>query len=224
MKKDIFIKFRNILRKKMVIIGICTILSASALALLTRIQEKSISKPQVDIVKAKVNIKEGDKIKPEMYEIVKENYDKNINYITENDLKDSSIAKEVIYKGETIIKERLRDKNENENVEKLLYSLKVDPHSAVAGTIRSGDMILISGTVGENGNAISDYVLKDQQGNPKEIKVKAAYREDNTIVTESDSGVASVFILELENRKDVTILDKSANQNNQSLRLIMPQK
>lgn len=220
MKNSVVVKIKELTRKRGLIIIICGLLTVLSVLLINKIEVKNDNKDKVNVLRATMDISEDTDITADMYNIVQIEQVEGVEYISEDDLKDS-VSKTQIFKGEDITKNRIKDKDDIGNDGVILYSIKLTPEAAVSGTIRKGDKILIAGTFGDQNNAITDYVLKDASGQPKEVKVAEVYGDDNMKISD-DTKAAWQFTLELESIDDVIILDKAANT--QKLKLVKPTK
>lgn len=120
-------------------------------------------------------------------------------------------ASEFIYSDEPIIQERIEDSSDEsaEDVRKQ-YSLKLLPEDAVAGTIRSGDKVKILGTlINGTGDAKTEYVLKDENGEPLSVKVIAAYDVNGAQLSTADAP-ASMFVFEVT-KEQAELLDNAVS-------------
>lgn len=216
MKDNIIYKIKTIFKKRGIIIAICAILTALSVFGINKMNANS--KDLVEVLRTTRDIEKDVEINIDMFKKVKVEAVKGVNYATEDDLKDAKINTK-LYEGEDLIVNKINKVDEMEKKEIYLYSLKLTPEAAVAGRIREGDKILIAGSIVNGVNTISDYVLKDTNGTPKEVKVRKVYNEDNSEISDT-STAAWQFTLELDNKDDIINLDKAVNT--QTIKLVMP--
>lgn len=136
-------KFRY---KKVAIILLAVIMALISYKGLLSTEGNINNDKRVEALRVKERITKDSEISPEQYEIVKVDAIDGLNYATKDDVINKVIESDA-YKGDIITIEKLKDKKELSEGGKVLYSLKIDPSDAVAGTLRAGDFVYISASL-----------------------------------------------------------------------------
>jgi len=160
---------------------------------------------EVTYLVAKCDLKAGDELTNDKVREVSTT-EKDLSYISDFDDLKNMVATEAIYKDEPIVSRRINKKDDINQSKKKWYSIKLKPEEAVAGTIRPGDRVKIIGTlVSSTKEPESDYILKEDNGQPKSIYVKDVFDANGVKITET-SGIPGIYVLEV-NEDEATLLD-----------------
>jgi hypothetical protein len=189
-------KFRY---KKVAIILLAVIMALISYKGLLSTEGNINNDKRVEALRVKERITKDSEISPEQYEIVKVDAIDGLNYATKDDVINKVIESDV-YKGDIITIEKLKDKKELSEGGKVLYSLKIDPSDAVAGTLRAGDFVYISASLINGTNEVSKYLFETSSGDPEPIKINQVYDSDLAAIKD-DSKVANIYLLELDSNQ-----------------------
>lgn len=189
-------KFRY---KKVAIILLAVIMALISYKGLLSTEGNINNDKRVEALRVKERITKDSEISSEQYEIVKVDAIDGLNYATKDDVINKVIESDA-YKGDIITIEKLKDKKELSEGGKVLYSLKIDPSDAVAGTLRAGDFVYISASLINGVNEVSKYLFETSSGEPESIKINQVYDSDLAAIKD-DSKVANVYLLELDSNQ-----------------------
>ncbi|MGN9163432.1 hypothetical protein [Clostridium sulfidigenes] len=205
-------KFKlNYSKRNMIIIVISIIVAVLGLKVLEKSITVSQTKKDVKYIVAASELKPGDAITKDNVKEATHSGDINFKHVTSVKDIEGLIVTDKIYQEEPIINERL-DKEIDDSIDaKKQYSIKLLPEEAVAGTIRPGDKVKIVGTLISNsaGEAKTDYIIKDESGQPKSLKVISVF-DSNGGQLSGENVPAGMFILEVT-KEEAVALDKAVS-------------
>ena len=135
--------------------------------------------------------------------------EKELNYVKSFEEIKGMVATEQIYKDEPIIPKKIGKKDSVNQVKKKLYSIKLLPEEAVAGTIKAGDKVKVIGTLASTTGqeSITDYILKEANGQAKSIDVKEVFDGNGAKITDSNVP-AGMYVVEVTEDESI-LLDKA---------------
>lgn len=190
-----FKKF-NVKKHKTLVICFSLILAVILQLVIYNITKSTNKENTIQVLIAKSEIKEDTEVTMDMYTKANIRPIKGVEYATESELSKYKTDSKIL-QGEAITKGRLKTSDTKNEDNKILYSLKLDPSDAVAGTLRSGDKVNILSATASNGAGIANYLFEEGSNVPVNINVKAVY--DANLVEIMDSRTpASTIVLELD--------------------------
>lgn len=205
-------KFKlNYSKKNIIILAISLTIAVLGIKGIEKSITISQAKKEVKYIVAAADLNPGDAITKDNVKEATYNGDISFKHITTLQEVDGLIATDKIYKDEPIISERL-DKEIDDSIDiKKQYSIKLLPEEAVAGTIRSGDKVKIVGTLISNsaGEVKTDYIIKDENGQPKSLKVLSVFDSNGGQII-GENVPAGMFILEVT-KDEAVALDKAVS-------------
>lgn len=198
-------------KKKILVLGISILIALAGVKLLEKSIIENQSGKQITYYAAATDLNPGDIISEQNTKKVVAKGEIELRYTEDLSEIVGLIVNEKIYEKEPIIKERLTYEIDDSVESKKQYSIKLLPEEAVAGTIRTGDMIKIIGTKVSNAatEAETDYIIKDENGQPKSLKVIKSL-DSNGGELSGENVPAGMFILEVT-KEEAKILDNSVS-------------